>query len=145
MLSVLPNLLALTSMLVCLFAFWKGGTAERIAAAIILTNFVVATANYATARSQFADLCIDAVTALSLLPITLRYTSLWLGAVMLIYALQFGLDAYYIVLERPLDPLHAWVNNANSTGVALALAVSTGLVWKRRRAAANEAALQQAA
>jgi signal transduction histidine kinase len=111
----------------------KGAKAERIAAAIIVANVLIATANYATARSQLIDLCVDALTALALLPITMRYASLWLGVVMLVYSLQFGLDAYYIVLERPLDSLHAIVNNFDSIAISVSLVAGTIMTWMRRR------------
>ena len=117
----------------CLFACVKGAAAERIAAAIIVSNVLIATANYATARSQLVDLCVDALTAFALLPITMRYASLWLGVVMLVYSLQFGLDAYYIVLERPLDHLHAIVNDADSFAISVSLLTGTVMTWMRRR------------
>jgi hypothetical protein len=119
----------------CLFAFVKGGSAERIGAAIILLNLLTATTNYRVFGSQIIDLTIDGVTAAAMLIVALRYGSVWLGTVMLVYALQFTLHAAYFVLERPRDELHLIVNNANSVAIGLCLAVATMVGWMRRRRA----------
>lgn len=130
----------------CLFAFWQGRRAERLPAAIILTNYLMATANYATLNSQLADLCIDAFTAIALLPITMQYATRWLGVIMLVYSLQFGMDAYYLVWERPIDPFHTHLNNANSFLICLSLVAGTALAWTRRlKGAAAAPALAEAA
>lgn len=115
------------------FALVKGGTPERIGAAIILANLVAVGANDVILHDQRVLLAIDGLTAMALLPITLRYASVWLGAVMLLYGLQFGLHAFYFVLERPKDALHVWVNNANFFTISAALAIGTVLSLTRRR------------
>jgi hypothetical protein len=115
------------------FALVKGGTPERIGAAIILANLVAVGANDVILHDQRVLLAIDGLTAMALLPITLRYASVWLGAVMLLYGLQFGLHAFYFVLERPKDALHVWVNNANFFTISAALAIGTVLSLMRRR------------
>ena len=53
----------------------------------------------------------DLVCAVTLLMLVVRYASLWLGAAMLLQAVQFSLHAYYLVTDRPHDLIHAWVNN----------------------------------
>lgn len=130
----------------CLFAFWQGRRAERLPAAIILANFLMASANYATLNSQLGDLCIDAFTAIALLPVTMQYASPWLGVIMLVYSLQFGMDAYYLVWERPIDPFHTHLNNVNSFLICLALVAGTVIAWHgRRREAAAGPSLAEAA
>jgi hypothetical protein len=123
------------SLLTCAFAFWKGGAAERMAAAVIVANLVVGFLSWTLFESQVVDLGIDGVTALALLAIVLRFASPWLGAAMLVYAIQFGLDAYYLVLERPSasDKLHVAINNADSLAISLCLAAGTIFAWRRRR------------
>lgn len=122
------------SLLTCAFALWKGGPAERIAAAIIVANVVFGFLNWSFVQSQIVDLGIDGLSALALLAVTLRFASPWLGAAMLVYALQFGLDAYYLVLERPSasDKLHVAINNADSLAISLCLAAGTIVAWRRR-------------
>ena len=117
----------------CAFALVKGGAAERIGAAIILANLMATAANESLLHDQRVLLSIDGVTAVALLPLTLRYGSVWLGAVMLLYGAQFGLHAFYFVLERPKDPLHVAINNANFFAIVVCLAAGTAMSLNRRR------------
>ncbi|WP_293904613.1 hypothetical protein [Phenylobacterium sp.] len=116
----------------CVFAFAKGGTQERIGAAIILANLLATAANETLLRDQRILLAIDGVTALALLPLTLRYASGWLGAIMLLYGAQFALHAFYFVLERSKDLLHVAINNVNFFAISLCLAGGTALAWRKR-------------
>jgi len=121
------------SLLVALFAILKGGSAERWGAVIILANMLVGLLIESMGRSQVAVLVDDAVTAAILLAFSVRYASFWLGAVMLLYAMQFALHAYYFVLERPRDVLHVAINNFLFFSVSLCLAAGTAIAWRRRR------------
>lgn len=121
----------------CVFALIKGGTQERIGAGIILLNLVATAANESLLHDQRILLAIDAVTAIALLPLTLRYASVWLGSVMLLYGVQFALHAFYFVLERPKDLLHVAINNTNFFAISVCLAVGTLTSWMRRRKAAR--------
>lgn len=122
----------------CVFALVKGGTPERIGALIILANLMATAANENLLHDQRILLAIDGLTAVALLPLTLRYASVWLGVVMLLYGLQFGLHAFYFVLERPKDALHVTINNANFCAIILSLGWGTIQAWRQRsvRAAA---------
>jgi hypothetical protein len=126
-------------LLVCLLAILKGGSAERVGAIVILANLIVGVGVEAMARSQIAVLIVDALTAAVLLAVAVRYASFWLGAVMLLYALQFALHAYYFVLERPRDFLHVVLNNIDFFAVIVCLAAGTVVAWRRRRQAAAPA------
>lgn len=120
---------------VCLVAFWKGGTTERIGAGIILANLIFDIFGGPALPAAFQPtlrLVLDALTASSLLALTLWYASLWLGAAMLLFAAQFTLHSYYIVTSRPTDYLHALVNNLNYMGVVLCLATGTAVAWRWR-------------
>jgi hypothetical protein len=130
---IFADALLVLVILACLFAFVRGGTPERIGAAVILANLVAGMANEALLHDQLIVLCIDGLTAVVLLAIAVRYASFWLGGVMLLYGVQFALHAYYFVLERPRDSLHITLNNANFVAVALCLAAGTMLSWMRRR------------
>jgi hypothetical protein len=120
------------SLLTCLFALIKGGQAERIGSAVILSNLLASTASELLLRNQVISLSIDGLTALVLLMVAVRYASVWLGVVMLLYAIQFGLHASYFVLERPRDNLHIVVNNVDFFAVSVCLAVGTVLSWRQR-------------
>src|SRR3569832_1367808 len=102
-----------------LFALWKGGTAERLASGVVILNLVIGAASQALGADSdgLVRLGNDGLAAVALLVITLRYGAIWMGAVMLFYAAQFSLHAYYLVTERPHDYLHALVNNLNWNGV----------------------------
>jgi hypothetical protein len=115
----------------CLLALFKGGAAERLGAAIIFANLVLAMAG-----EQFFPksilLWLDALTAIGMLAIAILYASPWLGGVMLLYAVQFALHAYYFVAERPRDPFHVMVNNIDFLGILTCLAIGTLVSWRRR-------------
>lgn len=128
----------------CCFAFWKGGPAERTGAAVILANLVllwVADLIWPSASSGVFGLVVDGLTAVGLLIMVLRYASLWLGGVMLLYALKFSLHAFYFVTARTPDVLHAVINNVDFMGVVICLVAGTAVAWRKRsRAAAGAAA-----
>jgi hypothetical protein len=136
MLFVIANIMLVFTLGTCVFALTKGGTAERIGACVILGNIAAAMLNGFTLHNQIVDLAIDGLTALILLGVAVRYASFWQGAVMLLYAMQFGLHAFYFVLDRPRDLIHIIVNDVIFFLVSVCLAAGTGLAWSRRRAAA---------
>src|ERR1700755_1638571 len=95
-------LLSLLIVVVCLFAIWKGGQAERIGAGIVLGFVVVERLVQLVTPWQpwpVQSLCWDALTALGLLVVALRYASAWLGGAMLFYAAQFALHSFYLVTD----------------------------------------------
>src|ERR1700743_1594886 len=85
-----------------LFALWKGGPAERAAALVVLINIAIGDASRMVSAGATSNIRLvnDGLTALLLLAITVRYGALWMGGVMLFFAAQFSLHAYYIVMER---------------------------------------------
>lgn len=135
-----PIIIALLafSISACLFAFVKGGAAERIGAGVILANLtamLLASGYFLT--NPVMGLVLDALTAVVLLGLAVIYASFWLGGVMLLYALQFTLHAYYFVAERPRDHWHVVVNNIDFFAVSLSLVIGTAVTWRRRVRAAR--------
>jgi hypothetical protein len=134
------------ALLGCLFAFWKGGRAERATAVVILINVAInESAKYLMpAGDNVVRLVNDGLTAMILLGVTLRYAAPWMGAVMLFYAAQFALHSYYLVMQLPNDFWHALINNVNFSGTTLCLIIGTAVTWRRRvrqaRAAGRPAA-----
>lgn len=119
----------------CLFALWKGGSAERYGAGLILVVVVlvkVAGAILPLSTEPIIRLVGDALTAMGLLAIVLRYGSLWLGGAMLLYAAQFTLHSYYFVTNKPNDLFHAVANNLDFLGIFVCLAVGTLVSWHNR-------------
>ena len=128
------------SVLGALFAFWKGGAAERIAAAVVIVNALVGEGSHwlAPSHDDIIRLVNDGLTALGLLVVTVRYVAPWMGGVMLFYAAQFAMHSYYMVTERKTgDYLNALINNINFTGVVWCLVIGTAVAWRRRIKAAR--------
>lgn len=121
------------------FALWKGGAAERAGACVLAANLVVGIllAETLEIRPDWLRLATDALTGMAFLWIALRRAALWMGVIMLLYAAQFGLHAYYLAVDRdPTDYLHAAINNANNSAIVLCLIAGSVAAWRRRRRAA---------
>jgi superoxide dismutase len=118
-----------------LFALWKGSAAERIAAVIVIANAVLGEGSHwlLPNNEDVIRLLNDGLTALALLVVTVRYAALWMGGVMLFFAAQFSLHAYYLVMERPSsDYLHALINNIDFSGITWCLVIGTIVAWRAR-------------
>ena len=87
---------------------------------------------YPAASSGVFGLVVDGLTAVGLLIMVLRHASLWLGGVMLLYAIKFSLHAFYFVTAREPDVLHAVINNIDFMGVVFCLVAGTIVAWRNR-------------
>jgi hypothetical protein len=128
-------LLSLVLAAVCVFALWKGGPAERMGAAVIIVLTVVERFAHALPQPWWpiVELCFDALTALGLLFVALRFASFWLGGVMLLYAAQFTLHSFYLVTGRSSDtPLHIAISDANFAAILVCLTAGTIMAWRGR-------------
>ncbi len=128
---------------VSLFAFVRGGPAERTAAVFVFAIPLLS----GLADSFLSDkvflvgrLICDGALALVFLFLAVRYGSLWLGGAMLFQAVQFSLQAYYFVLGRTHDALYVTINNVDFFGILACLTAGT-LAASRRRRRAEAAAL----
>lgn len=133
--SPIVQALIAATVVICLLAFWKGAMAERIAAGFVLANIVwgLFFAGFLSDFAGLTRLINDAVLALAMLALLLRFAAPWLGVAMLLYAAQFTLHSYYLVVGRPdNDQFHAIANNAIFWGISLSLLVGTILAWRRR-------------
>lgn len=123
------------SVLGALFALWKGGKAERAAAAIVLLNTLVGEGSHwlAPGSDDIIRLINDGLTAMGLLIVTVWYVAPWMGGVMLFFAAQFAMHSYYMVTERPTgDYLNALINNVNFSGIIWCMVIGTIVAWRRR-------------
>lgn len=122
------------------FAWLKGSLPERMgslavllgALAVLLTHRL-----FPEGAQAVVLLVIDAGLAVTFLMLAMRFVSPWLGAAMLLQAVQFSLHAYYLVVEKPHDYLYRSVNNINTIGVLVAVLVGTLLAWRRNARAAK--------
>lgn len=139
----LHHLLLAAIVVVTGLAWLKGGWPERIGASL---NLAIALLFFALqlfmspAALSLALLIIDGVLGLGFLLLALRYTSLWLGAAMLLQAGQFSLHAFYYVTTKPVDRLFAVVNNVVSWGILLAILAGVGASWLNSRKLARQPA-----
>src|SRR4051794_25620842 len=88
------------------FAAWKGNLGERYAAAVVVANMAIGLSGqwlFGLGNVEVIRFCNDGLAAVILLIITMRYSALWMGGVMLFYAAQFSLHAFYLVTERSQD------------------------------------------
>jgi hypothetical protein len=144
---VLENNLALLGWIpligTALFAFWKGGPAERVGGSMFLIGAAFGTfinLGLEVGHRQVPQLIVDGVLATGFLALAVRYTSLWVGGSMLLLAVQFSLHAYYFVTHKNADYFHALVNNINNAGVLVFLVVGTMATWRQRVVKRNKAA-----
>lgn len=132
----------LFTLVVAGLAWWKGGNPERLGACLMVAAAIavpIAHQFLSRDRASVALLTIDAAMAAGFLALAIRHASLWLGAAMLLQAMQFSLHAYYIVMEKAHDRLYSVLNNLNTIGVILCILAGTLIVWSHRRRAARAA------
>ncbi|HEY3950258.1 hypothetical protein [Phenylobacterium sp.] len=130
-----------------LFAAWKGGPAERLGAAVVVLNIIIGFASYRLTPEWVGIIRFfnDGLAAVVMLGVTVIYGALWMGGVMLFYAAQFSLHAYYFVTDRPdSDRLHAIINNVDFSGIVWCLIIGAAVAWRRRVRIARAAAKTEA-
>lgn len=142
--SVLPLLGWTITLAVALLAWGRGGLPERYGALLFvgagLAVFVSHALMPAAAEGLFL-LAIDALMAAGFLALAIRYSSLWIGAAMLLQAGQFSLHAWYLVNALERDRFYAVANNLITVGILVCILVGTLISWRRRaKAAAAQAA-----
>lgn len=118
-----------------LLAWAKGGTAERLGAALKIITSASALIVHHTLKLESisgALLIADGLLAVGFLALAVRYASLWLGGAMILQGVQFSLHGYYLVTERSFDRLYSIINNLNTYGVIACILVGTLIAWRRR-------------
>lgn len=121
----------------CLFAFWKGDEGVRMGAAVILGMIVIERIiRVMLAPPHSWNLVIgmagDGLTACGLLFLAMRYASPWIGGVMLFYAMQFAIHAFYFVTHRPDDGFRFFALSACFVGLNICLVGGAAHAWRQR-------------
>lgn len=94
------------------FAYRHGGSAERLGAVWFALNTTLGVSGSVVGlNSPLVHLIEDGVFALGLLPLAMIFVSYWIGLVTLIAAALFGLEAIYLLDDRPTDLTYMWINN----------------------------------
>jgi signal transduction histidine kinase len=140
--NVLYYVLWGATLLVASFAAWKGDRAVRYAALTNVATYLLTLVDPLLPGVGAQSLILARALASSIiyLLLAIRFANLWIGAAMLLQSAQFSLYAYYLVVERPIDRLHAWINNTSEWGIVLCILVGTVLAIRRRRQLTREAA-----
>ena len=150
--SSIYTLLGLAGLvLTCAFAWWKGGPPERLGSMMLAVSWFGADVARGFSNQMVPTITLfasDIVLAIGFLYIAIRYSSLWLGAVMLFQAIEFALHATQLnTADAPR--WHGWIiylliNNVLNYLLLLALTGGTVATILRRRRQAREKAASEA-
>jgi hypothetical protein len=141
MFQSLESQLSFVALFVCCgLAVWKGGPAERSGALLILVTWLGSTVIQALAKAYILPilfLASDAVLAAGLLILAIRYSSLWMGAAMLLQAIGLSLHAAYFAAEKADLSRHTlWLyiagKNLASFAMLLVILAAGIAAWRRR-------------
>jgi hypothetical protein len=124
----------------CGLAFWKGGPAERGGAILICGTWLAAMLGLAVERQYVLAipfLLSDAVLAIGLLILAIRYSNWWMGAAMLLQAIGLSFHAAYFAADQSeisKKALHFYVmgKNLSSWGMLLVILIGTLAAWRKR-------------
>jgi hypothetical protein len=125
----------------CLFAWIKGGPAERVGAAMVAVAWIVGLALQAFIPKDMASAApavLDVALAIGLLVVAIRYSSMWLGVAMMLQSAILFLHAER--LAGGIGP-HNYYVGLNVTGAAMLTAIVMGAAanWRRQRRARRAA------
>jgi hypothetical protein len=102
----------LASIACAVFAYVRGGRAERLGAVWFILNTTLSVGGYlAGFNSPLVHLIEDGVYALGLLPLAMIFVSYWIGLVTFVAAALFVLEAVYLLNDWPTDLTYMWFNN----------------------------------
>jgi hypothetical protein len=124
----------------CGLALWKGGPAERGGALLICGTWLGAMLGLAVERQYVLAvpfLLSDAVLAIGLLILAIRYSNWWMGAAMLLQALGLSFHAAYFGADQSeisKRALHFYVmgKNLSSWAMLLVILIGTLAYWRKR-------------
>jgi hypothetical protein len=124
----------------CGLALWKGGAPERGGAMMILVTWLGATLIQAVAKAYILPILFlvsDAVLAAGLLLLAIRFSSLWMGAAMLLQAIGLSLHAAYFAAEKSDLSRHTlWLyvagKNLASFAMLLVILAAGAVAWRKR-------------
>lgn len=127
---------------VAALAIGKGGAPEKLGASwMVLNAGLVAAADFLAPHESKAVvyLILDAICATGFLVIALKYLSRWLGVAMLLSALIFSMQAYYMLFNRKPDWAYHATNNVVTGMVLLSLLIATLFAWRGQRTVGRRA------
>ena len=124
---------------ICLFAIRAGGRAERLAGFWLGASITVYVLLMALRQaSPTLSLVNDGVFAVGLLPLAMIFVSWGIGVMTLIQAFSFAVEAFYLLTDRPIDPLYVALTNWAGVFISLTLLGSTVASILHHRAASKQ-------
>lgn len=122
----------------CVFAWWKGGPAERTGAlfnGVICLGVIVFQALSHRAFHNLPFLIADGVLATGFLILAFRYASLWLAAAMLLQAVMFSFHAALLIGLLAESDIYYYYASINVLSYLVLIVIATGTfgAWMRRR------------
>ena len=150
--SNIYTLIGLVGLIVaCVFAWWKGGPAERLGILMLVVSWLGAdiARGFSNQMVPLTTMFVsDAVLAAGFLYIAIRYSSLWLGGMMILQAAAFALHATQLS-DSSAPRWHGWIiylllNNLINYSLLLVLCGGTFATILRRRKRAREKAESEA-
>ena len=132
----------------CVFAAWKGGSAERGGAALIAANWLIITItqvffhehNLKSSQVVIPSIVCDLLLAAGFLWLALRYSSLWLGAAMILQGVQLAIYGSFLSGGARGVYGYAVAINITSSLVLWSIIGGTAMSWRARARAAPAAA-----
>jgi hypothetical protein len=119
----------------CLFAWLKGGPAERHGAVWLLVCEFAGDAVIGLSSPSALGvwmLGVDFALAVGLLILALAHSSIWLGAAMLLQSVALATHALVMGGEGPAPLTIMIINNAVSELMLVCIAAATALSWRAR-------------
>lgn len=130
----------------CGLAVWKGDLATRAGAILIISTWLITVVAFSFTRAHFprgiipvnAFLASDAILAVGLLLLALRFSNWWMGAAMILQAIGLALNAVYFSIDKSeldlkvLDSLVLGKNLASAAMLLVILAATVANVLRRR-------------
>lgn len=132
---------AFTALVICGFAFYKGGPGERtFAGAFVLAWFASLVAQNQIDRSilPWALFAIDGALLAVFGALTWKYRQAWLMWAMALQALAVVSHVLKMFMVTPSTAAFYTVLNLTAYGILVALAVGVFWAWQERRAAGLE-------
>jgi hypothetical protein len=141
MLKIVNNVAVLFIPAGCVvFAYIMGGPAERRAALWWGLNWLLGTLFVAVnLNSPTLQLIVDGICATGFLPLAVLDVSWLAGAVTLLCAMTFTLEAAYLLEDKKIDVIYMIANNCLTVATALVFLASGLLNLNNRRKRAGEA------
>jgi|WetSurMetagenome_2_1015567.scaffolds.fasta_scaffold750080_1 hypothetical protein len=117
----------------CVFAWLKGGAAERYGASLYFLSALLSLAVAVLTRDSYPIvpmLVFEGLVALGFLALAVRYNSLWLGAAMMLKGAQLALHASHLTdnTEAKIGIFKAYPLLLNGISIAISLSILFGTV-----------------